>query len=83
MDCVYGYCKIHDDLRSLGERCCPNRAARLTRHPEIKVQISYKKKPGSYSGKPAVVATNQLIQSFDILEPNQVWVTDITYIRAY
>ena len=27
--CVYGYRKIHDDLRNLGERCCPNRVARL------------------------------------------------------
>ena len=81
--CVYGYRKIHDDLRSLGERCCPNRVARLTRHSGIKAQIGYKKRPGSYGGKPAVVATNQLKQSFDILEPGQVWVTDITYIRTY
>ena len=61
--CVYGYRKIHDDLSSLGERCCPNRvAARLTRHFGIKAQIGYKKKPGSYGGKPAMVATNQLKQ---------------------
>ena len=38
---------------------------------------------GSYGGKPAVVATNQLKQSFDALAPDQVWVTDITYIRTY
>lgn len=25
--CVYGYRKIHDDLRSAGETCCPNRIA--------------------------------------------------------
>jgi len=81
--CVYGYRKIHDDLRSLGEHCCPNRVARLTRLSGIKAQIGYKKKPGSYGGKPAVVATNQLKQSFDILEPDQVWVTDITYIKTY
>jgi len=81
--CVYGYRKIHDDLRSLGESCCPNRVARLAHHAGIKAQVGYKKKPGSYSGKPAVVATNQLKQSFDALAPDQVWVTDITYIRTY
>ena len=32
---------------------------------------------------PAVVAANQLRQSFDTLEPDQIWVTDITYIRTY
>ena len=81
--CVYGYRKIHDDLRSLGESCCPNRVARLAHHAGIKAQVGYKKKPGSYGGKPAVVATNQLKQSFDALAPDQVWVTDITYIRTY
>ena len=30
-----------------------------------------------------MVATNQLKQSFDTLAPDQVWVTDITYIKTY
>ena len=81
--CVYGYRKIHDDLRSLGESCCPNRVARLAHQSGIKAQVGYKKKPGSYGGKPAMVATNQLKQSFDTLAPDQVWVTDITYIKTY
>jgi len=81
--CVYGYRKIHDDLRSLGERSCPNRVARLMRLSGIKAQIGYKKKPGSYGGKPAVVAPNQLGQSFDEFAPDQTWVTDITYIKTY
>ena len=75
---MYGYRKIHDDLRSLGESCCPNRVARLARYSKVKAQVGYKKKPGSYGGKPAVVATNQLNQSFGTLAPNQVWLTDIT-----
>ena len=81
--CVYGYRKIHDDLRSLGEGCCPNRVARLARLSGIKAQIGYKRKPGSYGGKPAIVATNQLGQSFNTLAPDQTWVTDITYIKTY
>jgi putative transposase len=81
--CVYGYHKIHDDLRSLGKSCCPNRAARLAHQSGIKAQVGYKKKTGSYGGKPAMVATNQLKQSFDTVAPDQVWVTDITYIKTY
>ena len=81
--CVYGYRKIHDDLRSLGESCCPNRVARLAHQSGIKAQVGYKKITGSYGGKPAVVAVNQLKQSFDTFAPDQVWVTDITYIKTY
>ena len=65
---LYGYSKIHDDLRSLGERCCPNRAARLTRHFGIKAQILVTRK----NLAPMVVSLpwlrrNQIKQSFDIL----------------
>ena len=81
--CVYGYRKIHDDLRSLGETCCPNRVARLARIAGIKAQIGYKRRPGTYGGKPGIVAANQLQQVFDVQDANQVWVTDITYIRTH
>lgn len=81
--CVYGYRKIHDDLRSAGETCCPNRVARLAKMAGIKAQVGYRKKPGSYGGKPAIVADNQLKQDFDSPYPDQVWVTDITYIRTH
>jgi putative transposase len=57
--CVYGYRKIHDDLRSLGEKCCPNRIARLAKEAGIKAQIGYRRRPGTYGGKPAVVALNR------------------------
>jgi len=81
--CVYGYRKLHADLRSIGETCCPNRIARLAKEAGIKAQIGYKRRPGTYGGKPAIIATNQLGQVFDTLSPDQVWVTDITYIRTH
>lgn len=46
-------------------------------------QVSYKKKPGSYGGSPAVVADNTLNRRFDVVAPDQFWVTDITYIRTH
>lgn len=80
---VYGYRKLHDDLPDRGERCSANRVARLTKLAGIKAQIGYKRRPGSYSGKPAIVAENKVAQNFDIQAPDRVWVTDITYIRTY
>ncbi len=43
---VYGYRKLHDDLRDQGETCCLNRVARLARMAGIKAQIGYKRRPG-------------------------------------
>lgn len=80
--CVYGYRKLHADLCSFGEMCGPNRVLRLARLCGIKAQIGYGKRPGKYGGKPAVVAVNRLEQSFGVMEPDHVWVTDITYIKT-
>jgi putative transposase len=79
---VYGYRKLHDDLLDQGERCCPNRVARLARQAAIKAQIGYKRRPGSYGGRPSVVVDNTLDRQFDVEAPDRVWVTDITYIRT-
>ncbi len=79
---VYGYRKIVHDLRDLGERCGKHRVYRLMRQEGLRAQVSYRRRAGRY-GKPAVVAENQLEQKFDVEAPNQVWVTDITYIRTH
>lgn len=39
--------------------------------------------PPSYSGTPALETPNRLARQFDVAVPNQVWVTDITYIRTH
>ena len=80
---VYGYRKIHDDLLDQGETCCPNRVARLARMAGIKAQIGYKRRPGSYGGKPSVIVDNTLDRQFDVEAPDRVWVTDITYIKTH
>ncbi len=80
---VYGYRKLTDDLRDTGETCSENRVARLTGLAGITAQIGYKRRPGRYGGKPAVVADNTLDRQFEIDAPDTVWVTDITYIRTH
>lgn len=80
--CVYGYRKIHDELRSWGEKSCRNRVARLMKQEGLKAQVGYKR-PRYRAGAAATVSVNLLKQNFTVERPNQVWVTDITYIRTY
>ena len=80
---VYGYRKLTDDLRDAGETCSENRVARLASLAGIAAQIGYKRRPGRYGGKPAVVADNTLDRQFEVDAPDTVWVTDITYIRTH
>lgn len=79
---VYGYRKIHDDLRDLGETCGINRVYRLMKAEGLRSQTGYRRRYRSPGGQSPIV-DNQLKQAFDVSAPNQVWVTDITYIRTY
>lgn len=63
---VYGYRKLHDDLLDQGETCSENRVARLASLAGIAAQIGYKRRPGRYGGKPAVVADNTLDRRFEV-----------------
>jgi putative transposase len=80
---VYGYRKIRDDLRDLGERCGKHRVARLMRHAGLRSHTGYGRRPGMRGGKASVVAPNHLQRQFEVSEPNKAWVTDITYIRTH
>jgi len=80
---VYGYRKLHDDLRDLGENCSENRVARLASLAGITAQIGYKRRPSRHGVKPAMVADNTLDRQFNVETPDMVWVTDITYIKTH
>lgn len=80
--CIYGYRKIHDELRSWGETSGRNRIARLMKLEGLKAQVGYKR-PGYRGGVVATIAANLLEQNFTVECPNEAWVTDITYIRTY
>ncbi len=79
---VYGYRKLHDDLRDQGETSCANRIARLARLAGIRAQIGYRRRPGTHGGKPLAVADNTLARQFDVAAPDTAWVTDITFIKT-
>lgn len=49
----------------------------------IATRIGYRRRPGRYGGKPAIVAENRLDRQFEVDTPDHTWVTDITYIRTH
>ena len=79
---VYGYRKIHCDLRDIGEQCGENRVYRLMRAAGLRAQVGYRR-PRHRSGPASVLAPNRLQRKFEVANPNETWVTDITHIRTH
>lgn len=52
------------------------------RHAELKAQVGYRK-PRSKTGAISHLAENKLRQDFDADSPNQIWLSDITYVRTH
>ncbi|EOG6951004.1 IS3 family transposase [Edwardsiella piscicida] len=79
---VYGYRRVHGDLNEIGETCSKNRVGRIMQLNRIKAVRGYKA-PRRIVGRPSVVAPNCVQRQFTVVRANQVWVTDITYIRTW
>ena len=62
--------------------CGQKRVARLMRQAQLRSVRGYKR-PRYRVGLPATAAPNRLQREFTVTLPNQVWVTDITYIRTH
>ncbi|WP_418886181.1 IS3 family transposase [Escherichia coli] len=80
--CVYGYRKIHLDLRESGQQCGVNRVWRLMKRVGIKAQVGYRS-PRTRKGEASIVSPNRLQRQFNPDAPDERWVTDITYIRTH
>ncbi|EMC4384844.1 IS3 family transposase [Cronobacter sakazakii] len=80
--CVYGYRKIHLDLRDSGQQCGVNRVWRLMKRVGIKAQVGYRS-PQARKGEASIVSPNRLQRQFNPDAPDERWVTDITYIRTH
>ncbi|EKY5133306.1 IS3 family transposase [Escherichia coli] len=80
--CVYGYRKIHLDLRDSGQQCGVNRIWRLMKRVGIKAQVGYRS-PRARKGEASIVSPNRLQRQFNPDAPDERWVTDITYIRTH
>ncbi len=79
---VYGYRRVHLDLRETGEICGRHRIARIMKANNIKAIHGYKV-PRVIYGRPSIVTPNRLQRAFTVARPDVAWVTDITYIRTW
>jgi len=79
---AYGSPRIFLDLRDAKETCGLHRVERIMKEYKVKAIRSYKK-PRYVAGRPSLLAPNILQREFTVDGPNQVWVTDITYIRTW
>jgi len=77
--CVYGYRKIHPDLRDTGQQCGVNRVWRLMKRAGIKAHVEYRS-PRARKGEASIVTPNRFQRQFNPDSPDERWVTDITYI---
>lgn len=66
-----------------GESVSKNRVARMASLAGIAAQVGYRRRPGRYGGKPAVVAGNRLDQQVQASRPDQIRLTDITPIKTH
>jgi putative transposase len=79
---IYGAPRVFLDLREAGETCSKHRVARLMREANLRARHGYRMRRSSV-GKPSVLIPNLLQRQFTVTKANKVWVTDITYIRAW
>jgi putative transposase len=79
---IYGSPRVFGDLREIGEGCGKHRVARIMRENKIKALRGYRSPRAKY-GRPSLLAPNRVQQQFTVESADQIWVTDITYIRTW
>ncbi len=79
---VYGARRVLLDLREIGEVCGIHRVEKIMKAHKIKALRGYKA-PRPITGRPSIIAPNILNREFTVSQPDQTWVTDITYVRTW
>jgi transposase InsO family protein len=78
----YGSIKITRELAKRGKNYSRNRIANRMREMRIKSKVRKRFKVTTNSKHSYPVAPNRLNRNFTASAPNQVWVSDITYIKT-
>ena len=79
---IYGSPRVAIELNESGVSCSVNRVARLMRSAGIRAKTKRKYRVTTNSKHNYPVAPNLLNRQFAVDRPNQVWLSDITYIRT-
>ena len=80
---TYGSPRITEALKKQNIACSENRVAKRMRINDIKAKTKKRFKITTNSKHHHPVAENLLGQNFEAQRPNQVWVSDITYIWTH
>ena len=80
---LYGYRRVHAELRSQGIYCNKKRVLRLMNLNNIAAKRKKKYKRTTNSNHSNYISPNLLKQNFRVKNPNEVWVGDITYVNTY
>jgi transposase InsO family protein len=79
---TYGSRRVQAQLRAQGQPCSRNRVAHLMRSQGLQGRGRRRFRVTTDSRHSLPVAPNQLAQDFTTTAPDQVWVSDITYLRT-
>jgi putative transposase len=77
---LYGYPRIHAELRALGVRCSRKRVARLMRKAGLRGCLRARKKRTTRRAPYAAPVPDLLKRNFAAAAPNKIWTADITYV---
>ena len=78
----YGSPRVHEELLDRGFSCSRKRVARLMREEQIAAKRKRKFKPTTDSKHNYPIAANLLDRNFEVLLPDMVWVSDLTYVAT-
>jgi putative transposase len=79
---IYGYPRVHAELRALGVRCSRKRVARLMREAGLQGCIRGRRKRTTRRDEHAVPAPDLVGRNFAAVAPNKIWTADITYVHT-
>lgn len=79
---TYGYRRLHADLHAQQEVCGKHRVLRLMRLNQLSPKTKRKFKMTTDSNHQRPIYENKLQRQFHAPEPNQRWVSDITYVAT-
>ena len=79
---IYGYPRVHAELRALGVRCSKKRVARLMRKASLQGCVRSRRKRTTRRDEHAIPAPDLVGRNFAAAAPNKVWTADITYVHT-
>jgi putative transposase len=79
---IYGYPRVHAELRALGVRCSRKRVARLMRKAGLRGCLRGRKKRTTRRDKHAVPAPDLVKRNFRAIALDKLWTADITYVHT-